>query len=780
MSSQTPSHLTGLHPGLPTLYWSVIFIALLCVSGCTPNSPPTPSNSDTSTTKNVVTEEFTTTIVSQGINTSPFFIGPQSVIAADQKIHLYWKPAQDDHTPAEKISYRIYLATRTGKQDFEKPAAITAPGMTSHTIENLPNGDPVYVVVRAFDEQGKGEENESEWPALPNPVLYVNGNAKPGGDGTDPKQPLRSIDNAIGEAIGLAGVNIHVAEGLYREQLLLFQGMGIYGGFAADFTGPSNPEIHPTELLGRSKKDTLILPPGHRLVVIDGFSFDGFGEARRAIVADDCQIRISRCQIQSFLDKGIQVETDRDDEGVSSGVVQGCVIQNNGGDGIRIEGFVDLALRDCVLTDNGQSGISVSPLVPHHGEKTRIEIEPCAISNNNDVGLSIRIDDPLGNTGSPARIRIGLRGVLASGNNDHGSSFDIRYPEDSNIDLRIRIEQSSFIENSRSGIHIDADAPGDFSITDSAFLGNLGEGAVLLTGDSDSALTRIQSCLFASQANYGIHLKDSGLLDVSRSLFFDNQGPAVFTTDEKLLRSRAWASIGSGPVPEGIRLENSDFRPATSQTPVRFLRINENSADGISVAVSENRSLPETGFIFPALFGPGISFQSSAGNQLLLASKDAPAVQKNSVWLLSSSAKRPVWKEFISIDHSSNLDVLELPTETMRSFPGISRISFPTHRPLDVVAISPNPGLLLSGQSLRWDYQLTEALSRPPEVHLTINGTKSPVKTEVSGESLKVMSLVDLPKGSRIRIEWAAPLEPGDSLPQKISHEWVIADEVAN
>lgn len=757
MSIVAPSHPADLHPGPRSPFWSMTLGILLMGWGFVPSLGACSSLDDR-------------------IDNPPDFIGARTVIAANQQIHISWHPARDDHTPPEQMIYRIFLASRSGKHDFDTPSATTSAGATTHTIVDLPNGEPQFVVVRAIDEQGQSDDNEYQWPALPNPVLYVDDNAEPGGDGISAEKPLQTIDQAVGEAIGLPGVNIHVAAGRYSEQLLLFEGMAIYGGFPPGFKGLADPINYHTELAGKPQRDVLIIPPGHRLVVIDGLFFDGANEARRAIVADDCLVRISRCQIQSFRDKGIQIETDHDEDGESIAFIHHCAFRNNGGDGIRIEGFIDVALRDCTLEENGQSGISVSPMIPRRGEKTRIEMERCVISRNVDVGISIRIDEPFGNDEDPARVRIGLRGILAQGNRDHGASFDVRYPDDAPVDLRIRIEQSSFLENSRSGVHIDADAPGDLSISDCSFLGNQGEESILVTGDSSTALTRIRSCLIAAGPGFGVRLLDAGMLDVSQCLFVDNGGPSIHGSDPDLLRTRMWASSGIGPGPTGTRIEGVDLNTGSVKARPGFASVTEVLADSVTIDMRDGADLPTSGFLLDPLGKLAIAFQERQGNRLLLGDDDSRHIGQGSVWLISTGDKHPPWSEFVATTASPRADGRGPAAPSGLEYPGISRRSSAPQRPLDVVAIDPAPATLSSGRNLRWRYALTGELTSLPVVFLSIDGKNVPVQAKLAGEFLHVTSPSDVPAGSRVRIEWSLERETTGN-GARFSHEWLIERE---
>ena len=450
---------------------------------------------------------------------APRFLGLNHLVAGDKELMLTWDPAIDDVSPESAISYQVFLSERSGKQQFDAPPQLIVPaGSQSCRLTGLENGVTLHVVVRAVDASGKADSNEAEWAATPNPVLFVDASVNESADGETPLSALKSIDEAIGAAIGLAGVNVYIAEGEYQEQILLFDGMSLYGGFQSGFEAFPDPVIRQTRLQGTSGKDTLILPPGNHLTVIDGLTFTGENSARRAIVADDCVLQISHCQISGFADKGIQIETDTDDGGEASGSLLFCDVRNNRGDGLRIEGFVDLVLRECRFTGNGQSGISSPSLQPRHGEKTRLDLNRVLVADNGDIGINIRISEPdAGDPEDPPRVRLGLFGVESSGNDDHGMGFDLRYSEDQNVDMRIRIEYCLLSDNRKSGVYLDADAIGDYSISHSHFEGNRGDSALKLSGDATGAIIHVRDCLFPAGQGYSLLYRGSGLVNVMES-----------------------------------------------------------------------------------------------------------------------------------------------------------------------------------------------------------------------------------------------------------------------
>jgi hypothetical protein len=446
----------------------------------------------------------------------PRFQGLKQLIAGDGALVLKWDDAIDDVSHAGELIYHVYASERAGKQDFlSPPLLITEAGAQSCRLSALKNGITLHVVVRAVDATGKSDSNEVEWAGTPNPVLFVDVSANESGNGESPRSAMKSIDEAIGAAIGMAGVNIYVAEGTYPEQFLLFDGMSLYGGFPPGFEAFPNPTQHPTRLEGKQGKDTLILPPGNHLAVIDGLILTGGGTARRAIVADDCVLQISHCRISGFADKGIQIETDTDDGGEAKGSLLFSDIQNNRGDGLRIEGFVDLAIRECRFTNNQQSGISSPSLQPRHGEKTRLDLHRVLVADNGDIGINIRISEPdLGDPSDPPRVRLGLFGVQSKRNADHGMGFDLRYTADQNVDMRIRLEHCLLSENRKSGIYLDADAIGDYSVSHCVFERNTGDSALKISGDATGALIHVRECRVSPQQGYSLYYRGAGLVNI--------------------------------------------------------------------------------------------------------------------------------------------------------------------------------------------------------------------------------------------------------------------------
>ena len=93
----------------------------------------------------------------------PRFAGVTKLTAATSRtLRLEWKPAHDKGATPEEISYRAYVADASGKQNFKKPSATSAPGETSVLVEKMSPLTDYYVVVRAVDADGNEDANTFE------------------------------------------------------------------------------------------------------------------------------------------------------------------------------------------------------------------------------------------------------------------------------------------------------------------------------------------------------------------------------------------------------------------------------------------------------------------------------------------------------------------------------------------------------------------------------------------------------------------------------------------
>lgn len=91
--------------------------------------------------------------------TPPSFEGADRVDAVSRReCMVEWRAASDESTPSDAIVYEIHVTPRGTAFDFTAPAAITAPGATSHVL--AVGTGRVEIVVRAVDAAGNRDANE--------------------------------------------------------------------------------------------------------------------------------------------------------------------------------------------------------------------------------------------------------------------------------------------------------------------------------------------------------------------------------------------------------------------------------------------------------------------------------------------------------------------------------------------------------------------------------------------------------------------------------------------
>jgi hypothetical protein len=93
----------------------------------------------------------------------PTFAGVTSVAPASlTALQITWNPAMDATTLPSLITYKVYLATESGKENFAEAQATTPPGATSIVIDTLQANTTYFVVVRAVNAAKVEDKNTVE------------------------------------------------------------------------------------------------------------------------------------------------------------------------------------------------------------------------------------------------------------------------------------------------------------------------------------------------------------------------------------------------------------------------------------------------------------------------------------------------------------------------------------------------------------------------------------------------------------------------------------------
>lgn len=710
----------------------------------------------------------------------PRFLGFSQVIAGDGRIWLAWEPALDDVTPPERIRYRVYSAPeRQDEAKFaRKPTIESAPGQTRLLLDRLENGVPLHLVVRAVDEKGREDDNEIEWSAIPQPVLYVQAAAPSHGDGGSREAPLPSLDAAIDRAIPLGGANIHIAAGIYEESTLLFRGMMVYGGFAPGFPDAfPEPLRHRTVLRAPVEENLFVIPPGDRLCGIDGLELDGGGRTLRGVAADDCEFRISNCEIHSFADKGIKLKSDREPGSIAIGEVLRCWIHENGNEGIQLNGIFDVQVVGCGIHANRRGGIDVEALVAAAEEKARLTIEGCSIAENRDLGILARIVALPGGRSAGARVRLTVRSCEVRDNGDTGVGIDVNYPDGVDIDLRVRVEQCLVAGNGKTGIRLDGDARGHLQLARNRVIGNRAAG-VHLTGDSEMSLFQVQSSAILANAGAGLQIDAQGHLAVDHCHFGGNGGAAIARStrawlrlEDSLLHGNHGGSTaerieycvaaegelsGPGapqPLPGAPWMDTlpreiifaGDPAAAIARLPVGT--VIEWLDDGVPRRVVEDGSGRRIEPPLPAYEGPGEPFIFAWG--LPAAEGSPPGVVED--WRPGPGSPLRDAGNPREVEGDGSRADIGPAGAFFGGHPGLDRGGAPPPRGIELNTIDPPPGTPVG--TLRFDAWFTGAETLPGKLRAIIDveglGTIEP-ECISHGSTLSVRADATLPAGSRV------------------------------
>ena len=465
------------------------------------------------------------------------FAGIRQCIALADGVFLEWEPVSGPEQP--NVRYRIYLANESGEQKFTQPNRTTEANARSAKIDGLPAGKTIFVVVRALWPDGREDRNEVEWAACPNPVRYVDYDSKhPAPTGKSADDPFRNIGDAIDSAIALDGVNIYVRGGekAYERRVVLLDGAVIYGGFDSTFgLTTRDTAAHPTTLQTQGAKSLITVIQGERFCGLDGLVLRGNGQTERGIAGDAGIYHIANTRIDGFRLKGIDLRGATDLETPPlSGTIRNCTVTGTtAGEGIHLEGALDLSILDCVVEGSANEGIEAT-LAYLPGEKTRLKIERCQIVGNRSLGIEIDLTEgesegDLGN----ARFRARVRDCRIAYNGDHGVGVDVRYEETTPIDLGVEVESNRLANNQGAGVHLDVDAPGEYRVAHNVVVANHlaapeGKGAgILLTGDAEQADVSLAYNRVGANGTAGVDLQLESVTRIEQCNFFDNFGPAI-------------------------------------------------------------------------------------------------------------------------------------------------------------------------------------------------------------------------------------------------------------
>lgn len=581
-TSQSNSELRQTRPSLVLSIWALsicLAITLGCDSRFSPSRPVAFDSGPSTVGQGGVG------VSSQVVIESPLFGGLRSLVSGDGRLHLQWDAAEDDVTPSEQIRYRVYVATDRRSQDFGQPELETGPGVTQAELFGLTNGTSLFVVVRAVDTDDREDDNTIEWPGTPNPVRYVDSSSS-GGDGSSPASAFESIGQAVGATIGLAGVNLYVRSGAYGENVFLFPGMALYGGFEATFDVTlRDPSAQVTDLSSSLDVDLVIFQPGILPIVLDGFVLSGNNNNATGIVIEDVPFSVANCEVRDMQIHGIEIRSDLLEADSVSGTLRRLSINGIAGEGVFIEAIGEIVIDDCVVRDNRNEGIESQWLIAAEGQTTRLDLTRNRIFNNGEEGVDLDFAEigevATGLSSQGGRIRFLARANEFRGNGLSGLQVDIDYRNEDGIDGRFRIEDNQFSANLGEGILIDGDAAASIRLARNVVTANHLDG-IFLSGIPDGPWVTILNSRIVGNGGAGIATTDSVSGELRHSWIGTNFGGSVTGDRCRLDASQCAFSRNAGGPPEAASVRYSIFEidsaPSSSGTgivlgPVGFERM---------------------------------------------------------------------------------------------------------------------------------------------------------------------------------------------------------------
>ena len=481
----------------------VLLAALLVLTSCDRFTPPLPPSIEESP----IPEGGGLGSTGLALVTHPRFGGIEDLVGGNGMVHLGWQAGIDDKTPEEEIEYLIFIASEGTPFDLSTPSLIVT-GQTEVTIEGFENGVLLRFIVRARDTDQEQDSNENEWPVTPNPIRYVRSGASPSGaDGLTPDSAFPNLAQAIANSVSLGGVNFYVAQGLYPENVFLFSGMMLFGGFPPEFgIDQRDPDLYLTQFGIAFPTDLVQLRPGDLLNGIDGVSLAGNDIAESCVFAEDCNARITRCQMSSAITQGIDLRSDYLEGNKIRCLIADCIVTDCSGEGIRIQGIPDIRIDDCEIRNNLNEGIESQWIRASSEDNARIEITRCKIRNNGDEGIDLDIA-PIDELNPPlqqgAQVRIRIRHCSIEENRLEGIVVDLDTRNKDQMDVRVRIDDTLVRANGMTGIFLDGDADAAIRVARCQISANHGDG-ISATGIASGPIPSVQHCNIIGNGGAGI------------------------------------------------------------------------------------------------------------------------------------------------------------------------------------------------------------------------------------------------------------------------------------
>ena len=480
-------------------------------------------------------------------------------------------------------------------------------------------------------------------------------------DGLTPATAFRDLASALASAAAGTRKAVWVAQGSYAANALaLPTGVHLVGGFdsafalgtrdwtakpailsAVDIAGAIDPALVVTTALSSTEP-----------AVVDGLRLQGLATSTAGINASGDEAQVRATTITSCV-RGIRLKS-LPDAAPNAVVVAGCTVSGCVGNGLSLDGALDVVVDGCQFDDNGLEGASFGPLYAPIAEVVSLDLRGCSFARNGQEGLDVQLaappGTPVGSTAGEFRVTIvdcdvvsnaldGLvvdvdyetfagwtsrnvvRGVHARGNGLAGVHLDL------DGDATTFLHRLACAANGTDGVQLTSEqvAPGVATLASSAMWGNGGAGARSLAG---RFALKVVHCAFAGNAQ-GAFVAAA------------NAGDAANSATSLNSAAEAHSATSSGTTAVSCVESATHDARIYARAPLEYVRAT--AVGGAALTLAQAPANGVGTWFELADDGDAHAVAGVAGTTLTLAAAPAAARLPASGWFFGSADARESW-----------------------------------------------------------------------------------------------------------------------------------------
>lgn len=501
--------------------------------------------------------------------------GLVSAVAGNAAVRLEW-----DATAVATLggSFALFAGTDPATVLSGAPIAVDPPG--SALIHGPLNNGVRYVFALALVE-GPGQYRKlgAILRASPAAPIYVDVNASPNGaDGLTPQTAFPDPISGVLTAQLAGGGNVWVRGGEYDVgHLPLSSGVDLYGGFGPSFDlAGVNRTQSPTVLHGAPNQIALQLSGGNPGSVVDGLTIDNQGVGLIGFEADDTDAYLRQLEVRNCTGRGIKLFTSVTDRLISAHLV-GVRSEENGADGLFVQGPFELEIERSVFANNAQEGAEFDDLLGPDGVNASLEVRGSTFAGNGTEGLDVDLAaTPLaGPNGS--RFSIEFEQCTFEQNGAAGMLLDIDFELVTGWSADIALRGLQARANGGAGVHLDLDWQSTALVHRLLSTSNGGDG-LFVTSESRPGIATVSSSALVGNGGFGLHAAQGQIPLLASHCVLAGNAAGGFASDT--VRSQAtscalWLQPTgfTNVAARGSVTQNAPLQGLFARVPSEYLRV---------------------------------------------------------------------------------------------------------------------------------------------------------------------------------------------------------------